>query len=243
MPFRTAGRDFVKGHIPLVFHLDRLDKMVRRRKPTLYFVNSLSDLFHEDASDDQIAQVFGAMATTPHNTFQVLTKRPERMVELLRRTEFIEMTEGHYMDRVGGFLPMPWPLPHVWMGVSIENRRFVGRADLLRETPAAVRFISAEPLLGPLVPQRWTDDIGVWDTLKGPPLNLTGIDWLIAGGESGPNARRLDLQWMRDLRDACAREGVVYFVKQLGGLRPGTALQDLPEDLQIREYPRTKETV
>lgn len=142
---------------------------------------------------------------------------------------------------------LTWPLPNVWLGVSIENRKWVGRADILRQTPAAVRFISAEPLLGPLIYDRgcspdcscgnWDGELRFDSGSPGPELDLTDIGWVISGGESGPKARRLDLQWMRDLRDACAESGTAYFVKQLGGTRPGTALEDLPADLQIREFP------
>lgn len=230
-PFRIAGRQFVKGSIPLVFHMERLDRMVRRRVPTLYFVNSLSDLFHEDASDDQIAQVFGAMAAAPQHTFQCLTKREDRMVELLRRTEFVEAVEGH-VSSYGrqSFGGLPWPLPNVWMGVTIGLRRFVGRADVLRRTPAAVRFISAEPLLGPLVHDESASHAseGIYscwsDGYRGPELDLTDIDWLIVGGESGgpPHRALVDdrgvlrtsrVRWVRDLRDAtrCGRcwEGAI----------------------------------
>jgi len=139
----------------------------------------MSDLFHEEIPDDFIAQVFEVMVEAGQHTFQVLTKRPERAVDLAAR--------------------LPWP-PNVWMGVSIENRRFVQRADLLREVPAAIRFISAEPLLGPL-----------------EGLELDGIDWLIAGGESGHRHRRIDPDWVRDLRDRCAASDVAFFFKQWGG--------------------------
>jgi protein gp37 len=241
-PFRIHGRRFEGGHIPLVFHMERLERMVRRRKPTLYFVNSLSDLFHKDASDEQIARVFGAMAAAPQHTFQVLTKRPERMVELLNHPEF-----ENVMRRASGEVGHALPLPNVWLGVSIENRRFVGRADLLRQTPAVVRFISAEPLLGPLVaPDAWLDiddpdvpELPDWhDDYTGPELNLTGIDWVIIGGESGPSHRPMKIRWARDLRDACRDYSVACFVKQMGGHRPGSKLEDLPEDLRIRELPR-----
>lgn len=159
----------------------------------LVFVNSTSDLFHERVPATFIVEVFNIMREASRHTFQILTKRPERMANMLRG----------------------WPLrkhwPNVWLGTSIENRRFVDRADWLRLAPAAVRFISAEPL---------------------------GIDWLIAGGESGQHHRRLDLEWVRQLRDECSAADTAFFVKQLGGARPGTKLEDLPEDLRIREMPR-----
>jgi len=197
------------------------------------FTCSWSDFFHE-AADSWRDMAWEVIRRCPEYDWQILTKRPELVA-----------------DR----LPASWGdgWPNVWLGVSIENRRFVHRADLLRETPAAVRFISAEPLLGPLIATQdlghptdygtgyehdvaWEDGRRMDDDL--PSLNLAEIDWLIAGGESGKGARRLDLQWMRDLRDACSAGDVAYFVKQLGGARPGNRLEDLPEDLRIREFPR-----
>jgi protein gp37 len=148
----------------------------------MIFVNSMSDLFHEDVPLAYIEQVFEVMGRARHHTFQILTKRHERLAEL-----------------AGALI---WH-PNVWMGVSIENRRFVHRADYLREVDAAVRFISAEPLLG---------------SLDG--LDLSGIDWLIAGGESGPGHRPVKIEWLRELRDRCLDEDIAYFFKQWGGHRP-----------------------
>jgi protein gp37 len=161
---------------------ERLEQPLRWRRPRVIFVNSMSDLFHEGIPDEYITEVFDVMARAPQHTFQVLTKRNERLAALAPR--------------------LPWP-ENVWMGVTIENRRFVHRADQLREVPAAVRFISAEPLLGPL-----------------GGLDLTGIDWLISGGESGHRHRRVDPEWLRELRDRCQTEGVAYFFKQWGGRTP-----------------------
>jgi protein gp37 len=212
-------------------------------KPCMVFVNSMSDLFHELIPDDYIAEVFDIMRLAPQHTFQVLTKRPERMREMI---EWMS-------DPLSTDIAEDLPLPNVWLGVSIENRRFVGRADVLRETPAAVRFISAEPLLGPLIPDgpvelidtaptygrlSWADGMTTDENLG---LDLDEIDWLIIGGESGPGHRPMRLEWARDLRDACGNvhdEGATaVFVKQLGGARPGTKLEDLPEDLRVREFP------
>ena len=148
----------------------------------MIFVNSMSDVFHEDIPDEYVREIFNVMVQAEQHTFQILTKRHERMAELAPS--------------------LRWPR-NVWMGVTIENRRFVHRADRLREVPAAVRFISAEPLLGPL-----------------EGLDLTGIDWLISGGESGPRHRPVKVEWLRELRDRCAQEGVAYFFKQWGGARP-----------------------
>jgi protein gp37 len=202
-------------------------------KPCMVFVNSMSDLFHEQVPYEYIGEVFRIMERASKHTFQVLTKRPERMAEVMN-------------DLYACGLGMGDPLPNVWLGVSIENRRFVGRADVLRRTPAAVRFISAEPLLGPLVYDDATPE-GVlpgrhwFDLSTRKPLDLFGIDWLIVGGESGVGHRPMRLEWARDLRDACAREGTAFFVKQLGGARPGTKLEDLPADLRIREMPASQD--
>ncbi|MCA1572683.1 MAG: phage Gp37/Gp68 family protein [Chloroflexi bacterium] len=220
------------------------------KQPCRVFVNSMSDLFHEQIPDEYIARVWAVMAEASQHTFQVLTKRPERMRDVLRSPQFWEMVGIEDFD----------PLPHIWLGVSIENRKWVGRADVLRATPAAVRFISAEPLLGPLIydtaymepgtgayvpcwvdtPESGYGTIGGGDcrtVYPTPELDLTGIDWLIVGGESGSGHRPFDPQWARGLRDACRDSGTAYFFKQMGGARPGTKLEDLPEDLRIREFP------
>jgi len=139
----------------------------------------MSDLFHEDIPVEFIQQIFAVMQQCHWHQFQILTKRHERLASLAAS--------------------LPWP-ENVWMGVSIENRRWVHRADYLRQVPSAVRFISAEPLLG---------------RLEG--LDLTGIDWLIAGGESGAKHRPMKIEWVRELRDRCLAEGVAFFFKQWGG--------------------------
>jgi protein gp37 len=158
----------------------------------------MSDLFHERIPDAFIAEIFSVMCRADWHVFQILTKREDRLVEMAP--------------------DLPWP-PNVWMGVTIENRRFVGRADSLREVPAAVRFISAEPLLGPL-----------------EGLDLTDIDWLIAGGESGPRHRRLDFDWVRDLREQCHDTGTAFFFKQVGGRTPKAGGREL-DGREWNEYP------
>lgn len=163
---------------------ERLDQPFRWKRPRMIFVNSMSDLFHERIPLDFIRRVFASMEGADWHTFQILTKRPERVVDIVDA--------------------LCWP-ENVWMGVSIENRRFVERADLLRQINPAVRFVSAEPLLGPL-----------------EGLNLEGIDWLIAGGESGTRSRPVRAEWVRELRDRCALAGVAFFFKQWGGRTPKT---------------------
>jgi protein gp37 len=173
----------------------RLEIPLRWRRPRFIFVNSMSDLFHEDIPAWFIADVFDVMGRASWHTFQILTKRHERLAELAPALD--------------------WH-PNVWMGVTIENRRSVHRADYLRGVPAAVRFISAEPLLGPL-----------------EGLDLTDINWLIAGGESGARHRPVREEWVLDLRDRCGEEGVAFFFKQWGGVRSksgGRQLQGRPWD-------------
>lgn len=163
----------------LTLRPELLDLPTRWRRPRVVFVNSMSDLFHNDVPEAFIQQVFEVMASCPQHTFQVLTKRAERLSRLAPR--------------------LPWP-SNVWMGVSIESESFAWRADFLRRVPAVVRFISAEPLLGSLA-----------------SLNLDGVHWLIAGGESQAGARPAEVRWFRELRDACCAKGVKFFLKQLGG--------------------------
>ena len=237
----------------VILHPKRLDQPFRWKAPRRIFVNSMSDLFHEQIPDEFIAAVFGVMAARPQHTFQILTKRPERMREWFRTVEtWTERSRAVFGDDTsdwrrwhclvaaainhigGGKLSgacsglTPWPLPNVWLGVSIEQDRWTLRADILRQTPAAVRFISAEPLLEPL-----------------PSLNLAGIDWLIFGGESGVAGRWMVekcvhripgygpscpvcggtgwavMPWAfieaRRLRDLTHAVGGAYFHKQWGG--------------------------
>jgi protein gp37 len=163
----------------LTLRPEALDVPLHWKRPRVIFVNSMSDLFHRDVPDEYIQLVFDVMSRTPHHVYQVLTKRAERVARMARA--------------------LPWP-PHVWMGVSVESPAFSWRIDYLRRTPAAIRFISAEPLLAPI-----------------PDLDLTGIHWLIAGGESQSGCRPADTAWFRDLRDQCTRARVKFFLKQLGG--------------------------
>ena len=198
---RTSGPGF-----RLTVHPEELDRPLRWRRPRRVFVNSMSDLFHRDVPDAFIAQVFSVMARAQQHTFQVLTKRPRRMVDLLGSVDAggQALLEDLWDEgEARGLYEAPWPLPNVWLGTSIESDRYTFRADALRATPAAVRFLSLEPLLGPL-----------------PSLDLTGIDWVIVGGESGPGARPMHPDWVRDIRDRCVDAGVAFFFKQWGNYRP-----------------------
>jgi protein gp37 len=198
---RTSGPGF-----GLTLHPDRLAAPTRTRKPTMWFVNSMSDLFHKDVPDEFISRVWGVMADNPRHTFQVLTKRPKRARNVL--------------TRYGWATPHGQPLSNVWLGTSIESSKYAWRADHLRLAPAAVRFISAEPLLGPLVNLSPRAPIS-------RQLDLDGIDWLIVGGESGRGYRPMEASWARDLRDACAEAGTAFFFKQWGGIRPKSGGRDL----------------
>jgi protein gp37 len=194
---------------------ERLDVPLRQRKPTTYFVDSMSDLFHPDVPDGFIADVFAVMGLARHHTFQVLTKRPQRMATLLGDvTAWLERLDqatlrraAHSDEAVRIFADFvsasEYPPPWWWLGTSIESDRYVLRADHLRATSAAVRFLSLEPLLGPL-----------------PSLDLTGIDWVIVGGESGPGARPMHPAWVREIRDRCVAAGVPFFFKQWGKFAP-----------------------
>jgi protein gp37 len=168
------------------------------KKPSHIFVNSMSDLFHEGLSDETISFVFQVMAMAPQHIYQVLTKRSDRMKDWCSRYQ-------------------PKPLPNVWLGVSVEDRLRTTRIYDLRETPAAVRFVSAEPLLEEL-----------------RDVNLRAIDWVICGGETGKDFRSMNSNWARSLRDQCVAAGVAFFMKQMSGR------DVIPNDLMIREFPKAR---
>jgi protein gp37 len=188
---RTSGPGF-----GLTVHPSALGQPIRWTRPRFIFVNSMSDLLHARAPVSFVTDVWGVMAQTPRHTYQVLTKRPERLARVLAQ--------------VHQALGLEEPLPNVWVGTSIELDEHVRRADHLRAAPAAIRFLSLEPLLGPL-----------------PSLDLTGIDWVIAGGESGPDSRPVELDWIRDIRDRCIQLGIPYFFKQVGGVTPKAGGREL----------------
>jgi len=170
-------------HFDVTFHPERLDQPLHWRKPRSVFVNSMSDLFHQDIPIEFILKVFDVMRSVPHHTFQVLTKRSERLLQLNDQ--------------------LSWP-ENVWMGVSVETPAYLYRVDHLRQTHAAIRFLSLEPLLAPL-----------------PGLDLERTHWVIVGGESGPGARPMKKAWVADIRDQCQRQRVPFFFKQWGGVYKG----------------------
>ena len=177
---KAMPRQYARPFSEIQLLPERLEQPLHIKKPTRFFVNSMSDLFHSRVPESYIRQVFEVMRRADWHIFQVLTKRTGRLRRL-----------GPSLD---------WP-PNVWMGVSIELDSLTPRADALRQVPARVRFLSCEPLLGPL-----------------PSLNLEGIHWVITGGESGPGYRRCNARWVRGIRDLCREHQVAFFHKQWGGL-------------------------
>lgn len=188
----TSGHPFEMG-FDLALRPERLDQPLRWRAPRMVFVNSMSDLFHKEVPKEFIARVCDTMERAHWHTYQVLTKRSSLMRDFLRRR----------------YVSSSSPL-HMWFGVSIEDASNMTRIRHLQDTPACVRFLSIEPLIGP---------IGT--------LDLNGIDWVIVGGESGPGARPMNSEWVRDVRDQCLESGVAFFFKQWGGARPKSGGRDL----------------
>lgn len=259
-----SGRTFTD----VACHPERLDQPLRWRRPRMVFVNSMSDLFHQDVPDGFIDQVFAIMALANQHVFQTLTKRPDRMLAYLStrhrqahieraRVARIRLRPGgvcidseHYG---GGNVWSRWPLPHVWIGVSVEDQATADeRIPLLIQMPAAIRWVSAEPLLGPVDLAPWLRDgtptpdqvdgpLGAHYLRHGAPL----LDWVVVGGESGRKARIFDVAWARDLLHQCRASGVQFFMKQLGARpcgwsissRSGADPSEWPEDLRVRQYP------
>ncbi len=204
---RFAGTPQFPNGFRITLRPERLEQPLKWRKPSMVFVNSMSDLFHKDIPDEYIARVFAVMARAPRHTFQVLTKRHGRMRSLLNSEWFLDQV-GALAESLPG-----WPLPNVWMGVSAENQKWADmRIPALLDTPAAVRFISAEPLLGPI-------DLASKGHLARDEFER-GLDWAIVGGESGPKARPMHPDWVRTLRDQCTSAGVAFLFKQWGTWAP-----------------------
>lgn len=178
---QAMGQPNYANGFRLSLHESALETPLGWKRPQMIFVNSMSDLFHKDVPLSFVQSVFDVMQRASWHTFQVLTKRSDRLLELSPALD--------------------WPA-NVWMGVSVENQQYIYRMDHLRLTDARIKFLSLEPLLGPL-----------------PALNLTGIDWVIVGGESGPGARPIEQSWVLDIRDQCLTFGVAFFFKQWGGVR------------------------
>lgn len=216
-------------------HEKRLDYPVHIRKPAMFFVDSMSDLFHEKVEDRFIADVFKRMAACPQHTFQILTKRPRRMMEFLKQVEFVGVWVKDKGKETFHVENHPMPLPNVWLGVSCEDQKTADeRIPLLLETPAAVRFVSAEPLLGKidlfhcLNESYCCPECGDGQGFEGERCHCGGryitehpaLDWVIVGGESGKKARPMHPDWARSLRDQCVAAGVPFFFKQWGKWYP-----------------------
>ncbi len=236
----------------MVLHEKALDRPLRWRKPRKIFVNSTSDLFHENVPDDWIDRVFAVMALCPQHTFQVLTKRPMQARAYMATNPGIRIRSAMQAIARQAIIEMDWPLPNVWLGTSISDQASAdARIPHLLATPAAVRFVSAEPLLGPVDLRFW---IGSMEILGGASTHhcqdgyerqdlgggiIDGLDWVICGGESGPGAR----VWpgftdaARSLRDQCQAAGVAFFMKQMAGVRK-SAMPPIPDDLMVREFPQ-----
>jgi protein gp37 len=251
---------------------EHLADPLRWTKPRRVFVNSMSDLFHEGLANEEIAAVFGVMAASPRHTFQVLTKRAKRMREWFEWASTLRASDGVLGPRTAfgcavttglvlraarledvmsnhavALLDVSWPLRNVWIGVSAEDQeRADDRVPELLRTPAAVRFVSYEPALGPLELERWmrrnSDALGYLGS---------ALDWVIVGGESGPHARPFDIAWARSAVLQCKTAGVAVFCKQLGSnahhfplgplklkSRKGDDPREWPKDLRVREWPR-----
>jgi len=200
---KAMGQPNYANGFKLTMHEDALELPLRWKKPQTIFVNSMSDLFHEDVPDGFILSVFDVMRRASWHRFQVLTKRSERLAEISQS--------------------LPWAA-NIWMGVSVENADYAFRIDHLRQTGAHIKFLSLEPLLGPL-----------------PQLDLSGMDWVIVGGESGPGARPMDREWVIDIQRQCQGAGVPFFFKQWGGIQKkkagrlleGRTWDEMPETGQL----------
>ena len=229
---------------------EKLTEPLHWKKPRRVFVNSMSDLFHESLPDEAIDRVFAVMALCPQHTFQVLTKRPERMRQWCERLQKMaddwaphtvaktftasDVLNFRWMHETFGrgpaFPNTSWPLPNLWLGVSVENQETAdSRIPELLRTPAALRFISYEPALGPLGDNLWW----LW-----PKRCVTRIDWVIAGSESGPGSRPDHPDWFRSVRDQCQAAGVPFFMKQITEHGHKVPFEQWPADLKVREMPR-----
>lgn len=238
----TEGHYFEQG-FDVQLRPDKLTLPMTWRKPKRIFVNSMSDLFHESVPSDFIAQVFAVMALAERHTFQVLTKRHARMRWLLSSSEFqtataehmLAMTDADEMKDAGE----PFPMPNVWLGVSAENQQWADiRIPALLDTPAAVRFVSAEPLLGPItLADEWLPvRCGNCDCDMGCNPAPGGLDWVIVGGESGRGARPMHPDWARSLRDQCESAGVSFLFKQWGEYAPVSSHVPRPSPAWQRDF-------
>lgn len=275
MATRFRGRFGYPADNPfrVTLHEDRVEEPLRWRRPQMVFVCSMGDLFHPEVPDQFIARVFGTMRYASHHTFMVLTKRPERMAawfsQIWERPGEGYKRFGHERRPGGieGYIVAEadrWPLPNVWVGVTVENQEMANRRiPILLQVPAAARFVSAEPLLGPVDLSEWIKEVrycerhgqlcdeGVtWDNngqllckyCKSPVERFRLLNLVIVGGETGPGARPMHPEWVRNIRDQCDAAGVAFFFKQWGEWMPHDGCWDEPHqkiimapDGEIRE--------
>ena len=256
-----TGLPFKPGHrkdIELFLDEKTLIRPLRWKRPRMIFVCSMTDLFADFVPDEWIDKIFAVMALCPQHSFQVLTKRPERMRQYMTedgigRVGYVEsLAKRMLRERSGRDDPvligktLRWPLENVWLGTSAEDqKRYDERGYRLRKTPAAVRFYSLEPLLGPIkidlkcsacngtgmIEVRQFGTVAGANTCQQCGGRGKAIDWIICGGESGPGARQMDPAWAREVRDQCAASGIAFFMKQMTGKKP------IPDDLLIRQWP------
>jgi len=264
-PFRMAHNRFdspsIGGKTRISLHPDKLEDPLSWRKPRRVFVNSLSDLFHEDVPELLIAKAFAVMAATPEHSYQILSKRPARMRSVLKSETFLAGLENEFRSLARKHPKLapadwPWPLPNVWLGVSTENQQWADiRIPMLLDTPASVRFISAEPLLGPVDLRRLSMRGRTVDCLGGDVSNSRGevftgtpsvLDWVIVGGESGRGARPMDTAWATSIVKQCETAHAQAFVKQLGSAwalahgashPKGGDIDEWPAELRMRQFP------
>jgi protein gp37 len=227
---RVDGRPDWTGRVNLL--KGRLAQPLAVRKPTTWFVNSLSDVFHDQVPDEFIAEAFAVMAATPRHIYQLLTKRHGRMKALLNSEQFVAMIREKITELDGYTGKIEWPLPNLWAGVSAEDQPTAERrVHALLATPAAVRWVSDEPQLGPIDLRNLRARNGALiDALAGDVKTPDGeiyaacpgcVDWVVCGGESGPRARRMDPGWAASLRDQCQSTGRAFFLKQTGRILAG----------------------
>ena len=229
---RFRGTPAFPNGFDLTLKPDRLDQPSRWRKPRRIFVNSMSDLFHEDIDLAFLSEVYHEMFRNPRHEYLILTKRAERMARLLGISPDPRNPWG---KRFGHTIQ---DTPNIWHGVSVENQHWAEeRIPYLLQVPSAIRFLSCEPLLGPLDLSEWLppSDVEYHPYNLRPPVTYrinSPISWVIVGGESGPRRRPMEMQWARSIRDQCADAGVPFFMKQID------KVIEIPDDLLVRQYPQ-----
>ncbi len=229
--FKRDGGSYLPGLAEINFHPERMDYPARWREPRMIFMNSVSDIFHDEVSDAQIDAMLAVVFRNPRHIFLALTKRPHRMVDYFGEYAWQQdNTRDRIEDRVrdaGSLAPMVWPLPNLWMGISVENQHFADeRIPLLNQVPAVIRWLSVEPLLGPIV----------WGDL------LTSVDWFVIGGESGPKARPMHPNWVGEGITAADAHSIPVFFKQWGEHRPWVDALDEGKNRKVVEvkYKRSR---